>query len=93
MLQDNLKLQNLTLLQNKHFHEKNLANHLKPTIGDQHFGDIDTVYGLVIFQDARQYPGQCQRASVQGMGQLALSSLVLVAELEAIGLKGFKIGH
>src|SRR5690606_21160654 len=72
---------------------KTLVDHIKTTIGNQHFGNLDTVFGLVIFQDARQDPGQCQRATVQGVCQLTLPGLVLVAELEAIGLEGLEIGN
>src|SRR5690606_30293102 len=68
-------------------------DHVEATVGNQNLRDLDSLWGLVILQNARQYPGKGQGTSIEAMGQMVLAIGAPITKFEAIGLKGFEIRH
>lgn len=70
-----------------------LRNNLKACVFLEGFRDANALWGLMVFEQCGHDSGQGEGAAVEGVHELDVAVLVLVAELQAVGLEGLKVGY
>jgi hypothetical protein len=72
--------------------QNRLVYTVKAGIRTEAGGDFDVAVFLVVLEEGGDYTRKCEGAAVEGVCELHLAVLVLVTEVEAVGLIALEVG-